>query len=51
MIDLKAKVSIISLNLAKKLELLIFYTFVVIIVGIIKVSKWFIKLYKNIFND
>ena len=45
----EAEVFIISLDLAKKLELLIFYTFVIIIISIIKINKQFIKLYKNIF--
>ena len=49
MVNLRAEVSVISLDLAKKLGLLIFYIFVVIIVGIIGASKRFIRLYKNIF--
>ena len=36
-------------NLAKKLKLLISYTFIIIIVSIIEVSKRFIRLYKDIF--
>ena len=49
MVNLKAKVSIILLNLIKKLRLSIFYISVVTIVGIIEVNKRFIKLYENIF--
>ena len=49
LIDLGAEVFIILLDLVKKLELLIFYIFIVIIIGIIEVNKRFIKLYKNVF--
>ena len=49
LMDLRIEVSIISLNLIKKLRLLIFYIFVIIMTGIIKVNKRFIELYENIF--
>ena len=48
LVDLGAKVSIISSDLAKKLRLSISYTFVVTIVGAIRASKRFIRLYENI---
>ena len=48
MIDLRVEVSIILSDLVKKLGLLIFYTFIVTMVGIIEVSKRFIRLYKDI---
>ena len=49
MVDLGAEVSVILLDLVKKLGLSIFYIFVVIIAGIIRVSKRFIGLYENVF--
>jgi len=48
LIDLRVEVSIILSDLVKKLGLLIFYTFIVTMVGIIEVSKRFIRLYKDI---
>ena len=48
MINLGAEVSVMLLDLVKKLRLLIFYTFIVIIVGIIRISKRFIGLYKDV---
>ena len=48
LIDLRAEISIILLDLIKKLKLLISYTFIIIIVNIIRASKQFIGLYKDI---
>ena len=47
--DLGIKIFVMLLDLAKKLRLLIFYIFIIIIMNVIKVSKRFIKLYKDIF--
>ena len=46
--DLGAEVSIILLDLVKKLGLLISYTFIVTIAGVIGVSKRFIRLYEDV---
>ena len=48
MVNSEAEVSIMSSDLAKKLRLSISYTFVVTIVGAIRASKRFIRLYENI---
>jgi len=49
LVDLGAEVSIMLSDLAKKLGLLISYTFIVTIASIIRVSKRFIRLYEDIF--
>ena len=48
MVDLGAEVSIILSDLVKKLGLLISYTFIVTIAGIIGASKRFIRLYEDV---